>query len=345
MKLTSAIFILTVLLLCSCGGEGASSPNPFVLNENTDTLSKEPVDIVRIDKFIAGYDNANGSENSVFMTDNGELMWGYGKFVADVDSVDNRTLSEGSSSRVTAMFQPQVDSVFTDLESERNAFGRLLALSRHNRLELPPIKFATVVWGSPRSIVVMDTINAVYIALNHYLGANHPAYDGWPDYQRVLKTRRQIPVDVAEALLAVNYPYNPGENTTVLSRLLYEGGLAMAKQALVPDASLESILGLGAEALEESSRHEAFIWKQLLQENKLYSTDSELMSNLFDSRPASTRISPDAPGRAVRYTAYRLVASYLQNNPDTELKFLLSPEFYNGGVEVLRASGYAPAEH
>ena len=190
--------------------------------------------------------------------------------------------------------------------------------------------------------MIPDSVPTAFVALNHYLGSDSPAYEGWPEYKKKLKNRRMIPVDMAEALTATAYPYEAEGENTVLSRLLYEGSLAVAKEAMVPSAPLSDILGFTPAEMADIKKNESVMWKRLVADNKLYSTDAELISNLFDLRPTSSVISPDAPGRAVRYIGYRIVRAYLAENPDATLAFILSPAFYDNGRTVLQKANYSP---
>ncbi len=334
--LTHFVLILAVGLLTACSDKNVK---PFALDEGAEVT---PAPIQRLDLDIEGYVNLDSAARVDMMAANKEVLTGFGLFVDGTDRVDNTSLSLWSTWPATVMFMPQVKAVFPDLNAQEAAFGRILATARANNLELPADRFVAVTWGDPRSIMIMDTISTAYVALNHYLGPLNEAYNGWPEYKRSLKTPNMIPVDMAEALVSTAYPYTPGERPDVLSRLLYEGALAVAKQAMVPDASTASVLGFLPETYAKVVDNEAFMWKQLVADNKLYSTDTDVISNLFDFRPNSSLISPDAPGRAVRYTGYRIVSDYLAANPDATLLDILSPAFYTNGTTILKQTAYSP---
>lgn len=337
-RITNKLLPLLTLLFVTGACHKKNDVVAFAADENTEA---EPVEIVRLDKVIEGYITLDSVERVATMEKYSDLLKGYALFVEGNDRIDNTSMALWSTWPATVMFMPEVNKVFTDLEPESQSFATILATADANDIKLPARNFVTVTWGDPRSLMVMYTISTAYVALNHYLGPENEAYRGWPQYKRALKTRPMIPVDVAEALVSISMPYTP-KNRTILSRLLYEGALAVAKQAFVPDASLSMILGLTESDLSRTRENEDFIWKMLIKDNNLYSTDAELMSNLFDFLPSSGRISPDAPGRAARYIGYRIVTEYIRQNPDVELKYLLSPDFYDDGTTVLRKSGYSP---
>lgn len=341
-----AAFAAIAVAFCACSSSSNSGEGkPFETDMSKGALSQtENVSVVRLDSLLFVYDGLDSEQRKNMLKDFAVELDGLRLITggADAGAIDTAMVSRWAQSAATVQFMPEVNKTFANIEPERAALRRIVATAAANGLTLPATRFATVAWGDRRSIIVIDSLRTAYIALNHYLGAEHPAYAGWADYQRALKGRNFLAVDVAEALTAIGYPYTPGDNNTVLSRLLYEGALAVAKQAMVPDATLAEVLGLSEQALDESVRNEGFIWKHLTANNNLFSKDAALQSNLFDLRPNSSVISGDAPGRAARLTGYRIVSAYVEKNPDVSLAFLLSPAFYTDGNAVLRSAGYNP---
>lgn len=336
-KATLAVAVCIQVVSCS----GKENRNPYELAPD---YGVEPVELVRLDTIIETYSTLDSLERVEVLDRYHDALLGFGMFADGLDSVTNDLVNLWSVWPATTAFMPEVRQQYTDLSGEERSIGKVLAGLKQNDIDVNVEKFVTVTWGRYNPVVVMDTLKTVYIALNHYLGPENHAYSGWPTYICALKTRSMMPVDVSEALVSTAMPYRPEGSGTVLSRILYEGARAVAKEALVPEASLTEILGLTPAALTITRQNENFMWNMLMKDNKLYSTDAELISNLFDVRANSTMISPDAPGRAVRLTGYNIVKSYLKNNPKTELKYLLSPEFYDGGAEVLRKAKYMPGE-
>lgn len=332
--------VLLTLVLTMLTGCAHKDTKPFALDADADII---PAPIQRLDLGIENYITLDSAARVDFMAANKDVLTGFGLFVDGSDRVDNTSLSLWSTWPATVMFMPQVKSVFPDLKAQEAAFGRILATAEANDLDLPADRFVAVTWGDPRSIMIMDTISTAYIALNHYLGPLNEAYNGWPEYRRSLKTPNMIPVDMAEALVSTAMPYDAeGSEATVLSRLLYEGALSVAKQAMVPTASTAEVLGFLPATYAKVVENEAFMWKQLVADNKLYSTDADIISNLFDLRPSSSLISPDAPGRAVRYIGYRIVSDYLDKHPETTLAQILAPDFYTNGTAILKDTAYSP---
>lgn len=292
--------------------------------------------------------------------------------VMELDSTANdEAILAWSDTQPVKIFSPLVDKAFPTLDSLEHTLGGIVGNAGDNGLKIPRYRFATVVWGKPKSIVFADSV--ALIALNHYLGSDSPAYANWPLYIRQQKRPELLPYDIAEAMVATAYPYKPSdahkakprqevetdpydESTAddipdmviepdgmLLNRMLYEGALVYAKTRLVPDADVTLALGFTPEQMRDVVANEEFAWNKIVSGKMLYSTDPELHDRLFNLLPNSAPISPQAPGRALRYIALQIVRAYVDGHKDVTLDFLLSPAFYNA-PNTLREAGYTPAK-
>ncbi|MDE6396894.1 MAG: hypothetical protein K2K84_06460, partial [Muribaculaceae bacterium] len=259
---------------------------------------------------------------------------------SEIYTLDHTLMMMWSTWPATTAFMPEINRIYPSLEAEEAAVGEMLARAEKEGLSFPYKKFVAVTWGNEKSMILVDSV--VLLSLNHYLGPLNEAYNGWPEYKRRLKTRDMITIDVSEAMLGTTYPVEPAENTSVLAQLLREGAMAVAKERLNPRAGLAQILGFTPEQLSDISQHESFIWKRLVHDKLLYSTDAEVKSELFDPRPITRIISQDAPGRAVRFIGYKIVKAYLASHPETSLKELMSQSFITDPAGILKESGYNP---
>lgn len=61
----------------------------------------------------------------------------------------------------------------------------------------------------------------------------------------------------------------------------------------------------------------------------LYSTNRLDANRLVNPSPATSILHHESPGRLGRFIGYKIVKSYVETHPDINLKWLLSPDFYN----------------
>lgn len=241
---------------------------------------------------------------------------------------------EFASSRRISAFLPDVAKRFPSADSIADPLGRVLSALSVRRTVY------TIVSPFLQSVVLSgDT--AVYVALNHYLGAGHAAYEGFPDYLRRLKTPGRMPLDVAEALLASMNPFAAAEPSTVLSRMLYDGALLeMVMEASGVDEC--EALGWTRQQMQWAEANEGRVWDELLRRKLLFSTDPVVADRLLAPAPSTSLINPDSPGRLGRFIGHRIVRSWLRaNGGDAVGARLLDPSFYAAPETLARAS-YSP---
>lgn len=314
--------LLCVVLLASCGKQTPPSPAPVVVSN-----------VYRFVEEYAALDSA--SREQAYVRDSAAVN-AFMKTVSE-PPVAAESLEAWANSRVVEVFTPAVDSVFADTTFTAATLGRILANAKNESIALPQRKYANVVYGRPESILFVDS--TMLIALNHYLGADYPGYSHWPAYMRQVKTPEMLPYDIAEALLGTEYPYKSLGNSTVLSRLIYEGVLAHAKKTLVGDGKTNLALGYTTEQMQWLLDNEKELWNSLVGNKLLFDTSATTADRLFAPAPSVNIITPTAPGRVGRFIGYRIVETYLKKNPSAKLADMLKPEFYTS-QSVLADSGY-----
>ncbi len=285
-----------------------------------------PTPITPIYKLLEEYPSMNQSRRDSLMCSDSLLLDAMLKFIGK-GNVNDTVLMEYATSPAMKVFAPAADSIFPKIQPLENTLGAILNNAKKHGFDLPERHYAAVVWGNFKSIVLTDS--CMLIALNHYLGADYEGYAGWPEYMRRDKTPKRIAYDMAEALIANEFPYKRTSESTVLSRLIYEGALTMAKIKLVPYGTPAEALGYTDEQLEWLEAHESELWNVLVRDGLIYSTSENVATKLVNPTPSTSQLSPLAPGRAGRYIGYRILMSYIENNSATSLQYLLSPDFYD----------------
>lgn len=253
------------------------------------------------------------------------------------DNPTDTLLSQWSQSRAVQAFTPPTLAVYPNLDNLETQIGQIAYNARKAKLDIPSRTYAAVVWGNTRSMVLTDSV--MLIALNHYLGADFEGYASLPEYLRQSKTPQRLPIDIAEALIKNRYPFQTDSSTTVLSRMLYEGAVLMAKIKLLPDYQVAEVMGYSDHQLKWLTANSSQVWNALVSKQMLYSKSTLLADELINPAPGTLVLGPDVPPRAGRYVGYSIVESYLLANQATPLSELLSPSFYNN-PSVLIESAY-----
>lgn len=242
-------------------------------------------------------------------------------------------------SPVVAAFVEDVDSILPSGDEISEDIAFIINQAAKEGINLPANSYATAIWGKAQSILFVDSV--MFIGLNHYLGSQHPAYAGLPEYRRSVKTSEMLPYDIAEALVATAYPFEYNDSSTVINRLIYEGALIASKMTLVKDASLSDALGYNREQLQWLIDNEGELWRKLVGSKMIFDRSSTVSDRLVLPSPTTNVLSPDCPGRAGRYIGYRILESYMKSHRDASLTQLLSREFY-GRINPLVDTNYNP---
>lgn len=295
------------------------------------------VDVVRLEGEISRYASLDSSSRARLLDSLGDAlnvvlkMNGY-------DGVSDSSMMEYSKSAPVEIFTPDVIKVYPEDSDLAQTIGDVASGVKSILPGVDVKEIYTIVSPFNQSIVLSDSM--IFVALNHYLGEDYPGYAGrFQDYQRRVKTEAALPYQLAEALIASAYPY---EGANVSHRLMYEGALAAASEAVVPHSKEGEALCYSDAEMEWAMTNEADIWRTLIGKDMYFSTSPVDEARLFGLSPHTSVISPQSPGRLGRFVGYRMVKSYLKNHPDTSWEEMLKPEFYTN-PETAGLCGYSPA--
>ncbi|MCM1519995.1 MAG: hypothetical protein NC098_04340 [Lachnoclostridium sp.] len=214
-------------------------------------------------------------------------------------------------------------------------YGRFTSLIGE---DAPAVTYAV---ASPfnQSVVTADSL--IFIALNHYLGPEKEYYAYFPEYQRRNKSTDRIGIDVATALVRAAEPYQPaGQFPTALSRMTYEGAVVEAIMR-ISGKTEQQVLGYDDEEYAWLRANEQEAWRSMLSRDMVFSTALEVVEGLVRQAAVTSVLHYESPGAAGRYIGHHIVESYLNTHPDTDLRLLLSPEFYDSET-LLSSAGYEP---
>lgn len=249
------------------------------------------------------------------------------KAIAEVLDIDLYTPLDWTQLPAVIGFAKDIDSISPTTQQVKDKLAYLIKKSENEGIELPVKRFASVIWGKPQSIIFNDS--CMLIAFNHYLGSEHPAYASLDSYKRQSKTESAMAYDIAEALVATQYPFVKSEASAVINRLIYEGALIEAKMRLVRNASRAEALGYSDDQLKWLIANEKEIWNKMVSSKMLFDNSATLAERLVSPAPFTAPLSTDTPGRAGRFIGHNIVKKYIESNPNVKVSDLLKPEFYN----------------
>jgi hypothetical protein len=107
---------------------------------------------------------------------------------------------------------------------------------------------------------------------------------------------------------------------------------------LLPNISDTLKLGYTASQLKGAEKNEGLIWNYFLENNLLYETDMFKTRSFTNDAPSTMEFGEGSPGFISLFIGRQIIRTYMEKNPDTDLKTILSMD----GKKILAASKYKP---
>jgi hypothetical protein len=215
--------------------------------------------------------------------------------------------------------------VFPDLKNPEN---ELRTAFRHYRYYFPgkliPGVF-TCIAGFNNSIIIGDSV--LGIGLDKYLGADSKYYPELQIYK--YQTLKMNPYNIAPDCMYAwassewNYKDMPYPADNVLAEMIHEGKLLYFVKSMLPDSEDKLIFGFTPGQMKFCRDNENQMWQYLIEHNLLFSSDQLTKRKLTGEAPFTSYFSKESPGRAVVWTGFRIIESYMKNNKGTSLEDLM----------------------
>jgi gliding motility-associated lipoprotein GldB len=185
-------------------------------------------------------------------------------------------------------------------------------------------------------VIVSDSL--LIIALDTYLGSEHPFYDGIQKYTVQNMKASQLAPDVASAY-AKNLIGRP-KKRDLLSQMIYYGKDLYLKDLWLPSVPDSEKIGYTDPQFSWARENEEEMWRYFIENELLYSTDPKLAPRFIAPAPFSKfylEIDNESPGMTGRYLGWQIVRSFMENNSiNVQQLMVLEAD------EIFRKSKYKP---
>lgn len=145
---------------------------------------------------------------------------------------------------------------------------------------------------------VILTDSLLLIGLDNYLGKEHKYYN---DIQKYIKSgldKDYLASDIASAFAKKVVPQP--QNRDFMARMIYYGKELFLKEKLLASYEDHIVINYTAEALDWARANEEQIWRNFIENEYLFSTDSKLARRFLDPAPFSKfglELDNESPGR------------------------------------------------
>jgi gliding motility-associated lipoprotein GldB len=204
--------------------------------------------------------------------------------------------------------------------------------------EFQPTPIITLISEVEYNYQVIPSEEALYVALDTYLGKDHELYIGINQYIKENLNIEQLPADVGMAYAELFV--EPTMDRTLLGSMVYYGKLHYLQRLFVPEARGDYIFNYPTEKYQFTVENEEQMWRYIIGEELLYDTDSRLLSRFILPAPFSKfylEVDQQTPGGVGKYLGYRIVQAFMDyNEVDLDVMINLPAE------EIFKRSKYKP---
>ncbi len=186
-------------------------------------------------------------------------------------------------------------------------------------------------------IIATDSI--IIIAIDIYLGPDFKPYHelGVPLYMIKEFDKKYIVRDCFFAL-GEKYLKMNESGYVLLDLMIYQGKQLYFLDAMLPALADNIKIQYTEEQLLWCQQNEENLWKFIIENGLLYSTDIQIMNKFLNEGPF-TRGFPGSPAKLGHWLGWQIVRAYMNNNLDIEFKEML---LNNNAQEILSHSKYKP---
>ncbi|WZL89864.1 gliding motility lipoprotein GldB [Salinimicrobium sp. 3283s] len=185
-----------------------------------------------------------------------------------------------------------------------------------------------VVWADSLLLVALDT----------YLGMDHPLYTGVQDYIKKEMQKDQIAVDAAGAFAQTVVP-GPSSRS-FLAHMVYYGKMLYLKDILLPFKTDAEKMTYLPEEFSWAQANEDQIWRYFVERELLYSSDSDLQTRFLYPAPFSKfflELDAEAPPRLGQFLGWQIVQQFMEKN-DVSVKEMIETD----AETIFKKSKYKP---
>lgn len=329
-----------LLLLFSCGGDR--------LDVDVSSVKVEEVKIMRLEKDLFSLDTNRIEELSPALQK--KYNGFFEKFVTSVindGGMNDSTYGESlrrflGNSDMREVYNTAL-SIYTDAEIAALE-TQLTDAFRHIRYYFPdtalPAQVVTMISGFNYGIVNVDSTLAA--SLDFYLGPDAKFYNMMatplPSYKKRMMKKEYLPVDLIAGWVAYKFDRNEPEKN-LLEVMIKTGKLWYCTRAFLPSTEDSVLVGYTEKQMQYCDDYENKIWGYFSENNRLYTNNLKDIVAYTTDGPFTAAISKDCPPAIAKYIGYRIVSSYMENNPDVTLAGLMAEQ---DPQKILSKARYKP---
>lgn len=195
--------------------------------------------------------------------------------------------------------------------------------------------------GFNNSIIIGDSVLA--IGLDRYLGADNKFYPQLGIYNYLSNNMRpeKIVSDCMYAWGSVLWEIeeSTGSDNSLLDIMIHQGKLLYFTKCMIPREKDSVLFGFTSSQMSFCLNNESQMWEYLIEHDLLFNTDPLTINKLTGAAPFTTYFTNESPGKSTVWIGFKIVESFMKNNPGIDLKQLME---IKEAQTILNDARYAP---
>lgn len=310
-------FLLFVLLLISCGNESESKVDVSGIEVN-----------VTVDRFEEKF-YTTSAEDLPRLKDEYAFMF--------VNVHDSISLKKLKNKEELFLFN-ESKKVFGNFENQKKELTDLFKHIKYYNPKFEEPKVITHISDIDFEYPVIYADSLLFIALDMYLGKGSDVYRSFPMYIAQNYEKERIVVDVAQDIINRSFP--KFRSRRFIDKIINKGKELYFLERFLPTVADSLKMGYSSKKLIWAEANEIDVWKYFIENELLYSSDSDLDNRFIDVAPFSKFYQAsdgDSPGRIGVWIGWQIVRSYMRNN-DVTLQQLITVS----AEDIYKNSKYKP---
>jgi hypothetical protein len=334
------IFVAAAVLALLFGTASCRKNKRFVLSDAEISDTSYNVKIIRFDSAMLAMDTVNPADGiRKLYRDFPDFMPYYLINILDEDPSDTAKIENlfGNFLNDSAFgrINHQALAVFRDAQPYEQALTKSFGYIRHYFPEITIPKVYFFVSGFNSAILYHPSFIGAGIDL--YIDSDFPEYKEIAyDYMMPRMCPDNVLPDLLLAILLNNFPPR-GE--LLIDKMLYRGKIMYLLQTFLPQAAPNQLIGYSKFQWEWSRKYESEIWKTLINNNDLFSSDNMTVRKYMDEAPFTATVSQDSPGRLGVWLGWQIVQNYMNKNQNITLADLMREQ---NSQTILDKAAYHP---
>jgi len=233
----------------------------------------------------------------------------------------------------------ETNKQFTDISALRKQISEGLKMYAYYLRPNIKLDIYFTISGFNQSVLASDSL--LIFSMEKYLGRNHRFYSllHIDNYKRMRMHQDRMVPDMLTALLYNDFEFDTNYGNTLLHSFIYEGKIQYALKNLLPEVQDTILWNYSAEHWKWAVTNETSIWTYLVENDKIYLTESEQIRKFVSDAPFTAPLGQNSAPRALVFIGYRIVESYMKNHPEITLLQLLNMQ---DAQQLLEQSRYNP---